>query len=101
MKYDLKPGSGDLTVAMRGDLNFQDHPIFKKMLSELTAAGVQRWVFDLKDLASIDSAGIGMLLIARDEGETAGASISLRAPQGNVQKVLALTRIGDMMPITV
>ena len=100
MKYDLKPGAGDLTVMMHGDLSFQDHPVFKKLLAELGAAGQKRWVFDLQNLSSIDSAGIGMLLIARDNGDAEGATLSLRAPQGNVRKVLDLTRIGDMMPIS-
>lgn len=99
MRYEMKTGQEDVAVAMRGDLNFQDHPNVKKLLTELSEAGRKSWVFDLSGLKSIDSAGIGMLLIAKDEGDKAGAKITLRAPGGNVRRVLELTRIGDMMKI--
>ena len=99
MRYELKTGAEDVAVAMRGDLNFQDHPVVKKLLAELSGAKRKHWVLDLSGLKSIDSAGIGMLLIAKDEGDKVGAHITLRAPEGNVRRVLELTRIGDMVEI--
>ena len=100
MRYELKTGTEESAVILRGDLNFQDHPTVKKMLDELSGANRKKWVLDLSGLSSIDSAGIGMLLIAKDEGDKVGAKLTLRAPEGNVRRVLELTRIGDMMTIT-
>ena len=99
MNYEIQSQDGGVLVLMKGELTFNDHPTIKKMLTELSSGSHKSWTFDLSALDSIDSAGIGMMLIAKDEGEKVNARLSLRAPSGNVRKVLELTKIGDMIAI--
>jgi anti-anti-sigma factor len=56
-------------------------------------------VIDLAKVEFIDSAGLGMLLIARDEASKASRQLTLRGPQGQVKRMFAVTRFETLFAI--
>jgi stage II sporulation protein AA (anti-sigma F factor antagonist) len=58
----------------------------------------QNYVLDLHGLEFIDSAGLGMFLIARETAEKKVLQLRLRRPQGQVQQMLQVTKFVDLIP---
>jgi len=97
MRFDFS--GNDSVVAMSGDFTFSDHSAFLDILSRLLATQGTPIVIDLAKLEFIDSAGLGMLLIARDEAGKSSRHLTLRHPQGQVQRMFAVTRFTTLFAI--
>jgi anti-anti-sigma factor len=82
--------SGEATnFRLKGRFTFADHAGFRVILSAMNGSGAKRVVVDLSELEFIDSAGMGMLLLANDTGKNSGTLLSLRGARGQVQKLFA------------
>jgi len=88
-QYD-EDGSG-ITVRMSGDLNFSANGEFRSVLERLAAAKGRQVTFDLANVPRIDSVGLGLLYIAREEVAANGTRIRLKSPQSSIIKMLELT----------
>jgi anti-anti-sigma factor len=97
MKFDFD-GTGSI-VAMSGDFTFTDHAAFLKIMNRLFVAKAEPIVIDLSQLEFIDSAGLGMLLIARDEVGKSSHKLTLRAPKGQVKRMFSVTRFETLFEI--
>lgn len=97
MQLEFK--DGDSQVALIGDLTFNDHGAFREMLKRLLQAKDRRMVLDLSRLNFVDSAGLGMLLIARDEAEKGKRSLLLARPQQQVDRMFAVTKFDKLFAI--
>jgi anti-anti-sigma factor len=91
MQFDIGRNGATVTVRFDGQLNFFTSTAFEAMLAETGRAGGERVVFDLSGLTRIDSVGLGLLYIAKEDLEAAGRTLSLASPRGNVAKLLELT----------
>lgn len=47
----------------------------------------------------IDSAGIGMLLLANDRAKKAGKEVRLTGASGHVLKVIQLSKVDEIIPV--
>ena len=63
------------------------------LLEECQEAGQPRVVFDLRDVALIDSAGLELLLDAQEECGRRGGTLKLAAPNDLCREILTLTGI--------
>lgn len=79
MEFSQEKTAGGMVMALRGTLTFKDHHTFRSLLDALRGAGSSH-VLDLSGLEFVDSAGLGMLLIADDEARAAGWRLTLRRP---------------------
>jgi HptB-dependent secretion and biofilm anti anti-sigma factor len=86
-------------VALSGQLTFPDHTNFRALADKLLKSAGQPLVIDLADLDFIDSAGLGMLLIVRNEAERANRTVALRAPRGQVKKIFELSKFESLFGI--
>ncbi|MFD1697272.1 STAS domain-containing protein [Roseibium aestuarii] len=92
--------SGDqFTAWLSGQLKYQDNGAFRQLIEQINAAQVRNCVFDLSELSSIDSAGLGMLVIASDNSENHGWKIEVRNVRGQVRKILDLSRFDKIMTV--
>lgn len=89
----------DSTVAMTGDFTFTDHAMFLGIMQRLFNTRDVPIVLDLSGLEFIDSAGLGMLLIARDEAAKGGRKLTLRGPKGQIKRMFAVTRFDTLFTI--
>ncbi len=85
------PGCGDaVVVALRGELDVAD---------AAAAADDQVLVVDLAGLKFIDSSGVAALARARAHARLTGGDLLLAAPQRQVLRMLAITRLIDVFAV--
>ena len=92
-------GPGDRLITMRGRFTFADYQAFRGLLDDIRASGARRHVLDLAEVEFIDSAAIGMLLIAAEEAKRHGGRVALRRPQGQVRRTLDTASLDTVFPI--
>lgn len=80
-------------------MTFSDHAQFKALLKEISQAAPKTCVFDLSKLDSIDSAGLGMLIVAQDAAKKAGWTLKLRSPQAQVRSLLGLGNFDKLITV--
>ncbi len=86
----------DACVQVSGDLTFTDHAAFKAMTDRLFGSAGGAVTMDLTKLDFIDSAGLGMLLLAKDTADKAGCKLVLRSPVGQVKRMFGLTKFDTL-----
>lgn len=80
-------------VRIHGRWTFNEHAIARTMIGELLELPGPHAILDVSALDSIDSAGIGMLLIAYEEMRRHGKTVALVGAQGRVQRVFQVARL--------
>ena len=86
-------------VKLSERMTFSDNGSFRSLLDDIVKAGAKKCVFDLSGLASIDSAGLGMFVIALDQGKKQGWTLALRSPKGQVKTLLELAKFDKLLTI--
>jgi anti-anti-sigma factor len=97
MNFDFK--GNDATVSISGDFTFTDHTAFLEVMTRLLGIAGIPLIIDLSQMEFIDSAGLGMLLIARDEAGKANRQLTLRGPKGQVKRMFAVTKFETLFTI--
>ncbi|MBI5119882.1 MAG: STAS domain-containing protein [Rhodospirillales bacterium] len=99
MEYLTSSDGKGITVALKGRLTFSHHDEFHKLLLDLASKGVSQLVFDLSSLEAIDSVGLGLLMIARDEIASRHGRFALRNPQGQVKRIFSISKADALFTI--
>lgn len=99
MEYDLRQTADAMEIIASGKLTMRDHETFQEICGRFGEGRERRVVIDLARVDFVDSAGFGLLLVARDHAERAGKTLSLRKPQPHVQQLLDLGDFGRIMTI--
>jgi anti-anti-sigma factor len=89
---------GHVVVALRGELDMADAASVAAGLAEV-AARAPEIIVDLAALAFIDSSGVAALAHGRRQARRAGGDLLLAAPQQQVLKILAITRLADAFSV--
>lgn len=90
---DLKNG---VEVLLNGSFTFRDHDTFFEIVSMIKTGYNKKMVFNLSECDFLDSAALGMLVIAHDEAVTNGVELSLRGARGKVKDVLYAARFDTL-----
>lgn len=78
-------------IHLEGQLNFSANEFFEDLVQKLVSRGRKKIVFELSKVTHIDSVGLGLLFIAREDLNAASSTLSLKSPQGMVSRLLELT----------
>lgn len=89
----------DARVNFSGEFTFTDHAAFRDVANRLFQAKGDTIVIDLSQLQFIDSAGLGMLLLARDEAGKSSRKLVLAQPQGQVRRMFTVTKFDELFTI--
>lgn len=92
MQFEKKTTAQGDEYHLSGRFTFTDYTVFRKLVTDILSSKVPRLVFDLSNVEFMDSAALGMLLLARDETSGNNQALSLRGASGQVQRVLAVAR---------
>jgi HptB-dependent secretion and biofilm anti anti-sigma factor len=87
----LEDDGTQIIVRMTGQLNFSANESFETLVQDLVTKGRKRTVLDLAKVTHIDSVGLGLLYIAKEDLAAGGATLCLKSPQGMVMRLLELT----------
>jgi anti-anti-sigma factor len=96
MRYEF---SDDANVSFSGDLTFTDHIAFREVADRMAATSGKTMVIDLSKLDFVDSAGLGMLLIAREEAAKSNRALILRGAKGQVKRMFGLTKFDTLFTV--
>jgi anti-anti-sigma factor len=99
MDYAIDIREQEALVRMTGRLTFNDHAKLRALIREMLQNSVKRQILDLANLEFVDSAGIGMLLIAREELSNLDKQFILRKAGGQVKRVLTVAQLGKLITI--
>lgn len=86
-------------IHLSGRLTFAENSAFRRVVEGLQHAGSDDVVIDLAELDFIDSAGMGMLLVARDLTAARGGRVRLGNASGQVARMLQLAKFGDFFTL--
>lgn len=100
MEFNVKDLGSDREVFLSGKLSFADHRKFRDVVQGLKSGSFRRCILDMSRLDGIDSAGLGLLILVKDTAKDKGMTLSIRAPRGQVRKMLDISRFGDIITIT-
>jgi anti-anti-sigma factor len=99
MDYKIDQGGDALKVYISGVLTFDDHERFKSVVKAISDSASATADIDLTETKMIDSAGIGMLLLANDRAKKAGKDVRLTGASGHVLKVIQLSKVDEIIPV--
>ncbi|KZB55607.1 anti-anti-sigma factor [Thalassospira lucentensis] len=99
MNYTTEKSGNTIKVELNGRFTFGDHSSFRKLIEEIRSQEAEIQILDLSGVEFIDSAGLGMLLLARDEGEKSRATVILKGAQGQVKRMLEVARFDTLFKL--
>ena len=92
MKYEVYKSTGTTKVALEGRMCFSDHATFRDIIRGFDLPPGERVVFDMTDLDLIDSSGLGMLIIARDEAKKRQLEFVIENPKTEVRRLMDMAK---------
>lgn len=99
MDYQITVSEADFMASLRGELSFVDHGRFREILEKMKVSQSSSVVLNIEGLSSIDSAGIGMLLIAAEQAKRSSQTFRVDRPNGQVERILSLANLGDVINV--
>lgn len=86
-------------VGLNGRLVFSENGQFREVVEELGHHQGKTLVFDVSHLEFIDSAGLGMLLIAKEEADKYSMNLTVRGAQGQVREMFDISCFDSILSI--
>lgn len=87
---------GTLNVSLYGKFTFVEHEAFRIILGKLQDSEIEGVVLNLKGVEFIDSAAMGMLLLARDEAGRQEKELLLAGAGGQVRKMFDMANFQNL-----
>ena len=99
MDYSFSPRTNLLMCLMTGEFTFNDHPTFRSMIDEAVKTGTKMIQLDLTSVEYIDSAGLGMFLVAHERASEEGWKFAISNPREKVKKMFQLAKLETIVNI--
>jgi anti-anti-sigma factor len=88
-----------ITFHFKDGFTFADHIKFRSVIEAISHEKVDAIYINLQDVPYIDSAGLGMLLLARDQAQQARKILTLLHPRQQVKKMFELSQFKQLFTI--
>lgn len=92
MEMITRTDGGLFSVTLRGKFTFNDNPEFRGILEKIGHKDIHQTIFHMDDVDFVDSAALGMLLLAYDEAKKHSKSLLLSGVNGQVKRIFAMAR---------
>jgi HptB-dependent secretion and biofilm anti anti-sigma factor len=99
MDYSSNVDGLSTEIAIKGRFTFQDHARFRALVGQVLGQDTKTIVIDLAEAEFIDSAGLGMLLLVREEARKAERELVLRRPRGQVERMFSISCFNTLFKI--
>ena len=99
MRLETYKSNNKFEAEISDKLTSSDLSNFRGLLSEIRQSSRKVVVLDLRNLDWIDSAGLGMLILAKELAEKEELDLVLRSPKGHVKSLLELGRFEKIFNI--
>ena len=95
MDHTIQSKDEAVEVFLKGSLTYLDHDRFRHII-EVFSENFDDYIVNVNDLDFIDSAGLGMLLIARDKVFERNKNVVLKGAVGQVRKMIELSQFDTL-----
>ncbi len=99
LTWDIQSGGHLAVVVVNGELDAGTVPGLSGQLEPLADTG-SHLILDLAGLRFCDCAGLNLFLRLQQRARAAGGSLQLAAPTPSVRRLITLTRLSDVLAIT-
>lgn len=99
MQFKASRSERDLTITCEGRFTFDDHRDFKTIIDDLQDNPPAQLVFNVANVEFMDSAAMGMLLIANDACKKSQTIITLRGATGQVGRMVRIAKFSEIMSL--
>jgi len=96
MRYNIEPSSEGSIIHLEDSFTFRDHDPFFEIVSLIKGSKDKKIIFEMSKCDFIDSAALGMLVIASDEASAKDISLVIRAATGRVRDVMYAARFDNL-----
>lgn len=96
MNYKTKDITDGKEIFISGSFTFRDHDTFFEIISLIKSGHFKKVIFNMSGCDFIDSAALGMFVIAHDEAATKSIEVSVKDPQGKVREVMLAARFDTL-----
>jgi anti-sigma B factor antagonist len=86
-------------LVLAGELDVVSAPELQLRLDEVLSQPHARVMLDLNGLRFVDSAGVSVLIKAKQTAATHGRTLVLRRPTAQVERVFALIGLADWLAV--
>lgn len=92
--------TGDvLELNIKGKFTFADNKAFSEILDDISNNNYKNFTINLDGVEFIDSAALGILLLARDKCVKSATNLLLKNPKGQVKQMFDISRFNDLFKI--
>lgn len=91
MNFSISHQDDTLTVRLDGVMDYTVTSLMNGLINDIGSIAASRVVFDLARVGRVDSVGLGMLHLAKDEIVGKGRHLTIRGAAGNVRRLFELT----------
>ena len=99
MKFQIQDNASDRVVVMTGSFDFSDSAAVKDVVDQMSDLNGKDCVLDLEKLETIDSAGLGMIILMNDAAVDNDAVLRVRGAVGQVRRMLDVSNFGEIVEI--
>lgn len=99
MPESMHSGPDTFEVKMPKRFTFDDNHKFHLLMMEMAGSKSNMLILDMQRTEFIDSAGLGLLLLAKEKAAKSGKLITIRNPQTYVSKLFSTTRFNELFRI--
>lgn len=96
MDFTVTTQNKEKHFALSGQFTFADNVKFRQITEALKEGGINAVVMDFSSVTFIDSAGLGMLLLFRDECQHHKIPVSIHTATGQVEKIFAISKFDQL-----
>jgi len=88
-----------VTLKLEGNFTYTQRKPFQEMLKSVAVDGVDQIVIDLSQVAFLDSAALGLLMISHRQVQAEKRTLSLAYPQPTVRQIIELANLHKTIPL--
>lgn len=95
----IEGDTGHQVVTVRGEVDAYSAPQLRACLLKMLESGQETVVVDVKDMAFIDSDGLGVLVASIKRLRPQGRSLAIRRPSRQTAKLLEITGLRKLVSV--
>ena len=99
MKITQETHNKKATLRLEGNFTYTQRKAFQEALKTVSANQVEEVVIDLSQVAFLDSAALGLLMISHRQLEAERRKLSLAYPQPTVRQIIELANLHKTIPM--
>ena len=99
MEHTIHDSQGGKEVAISGRMTFADHKIMRDIIAKFSEPGFNKVTFDLSKVDFIDSAALGMLLLARETALSRQSHVTLKGARDQVKRIMTVAKFDTLFTL--